>query len=159
MASTRPTIHIAADHAGFERKEQVKAWLLNEGYAVHDHGAHAYDKLDDYPDFIAPAAEAVGKAPQQSRGILFGKSGQGEAMLANRYPKVRAAVFYGGEDEIIQLSRQHNDANVLSIGAGFVGEHEAYRVIWDWLHTDMHTDEKYERRNRKIERITKDIRA
>ncbi len=155
--NTHPTIHIATDHAGFERKNEVKEWLEKEGYAVIDHGALHLDALDDFPDFISLAAQAVSKEPSTSRGIIFGGSGQGEAMVANRYPHVRATVYYGGDREIIRLSRQHNDANVLSIGARFVDTQAAMQVVELWLTEAPLTDEKYERRNKKIERITKTI--
>jgi ribose 5-phosphate isomerase B len=148
---TLPIIHLATDHAGFAHKEAVKEWLVGEGYDVKDHGAHQEDPLDDFPDFIAPAAAAVNANPQATRGIVFGGSGQGEAMLANSYQHVRATVYYGGPDDIIMLGRQHNDSNVLAIGARFVGLDEAKRVIWLWLHTDGPAEEKYHRRNKKME--------
>lgn len=153
------TIHLATDHAGFTHKEVVVAWLKEEGYTVVDHGVHEYNAVDDYPDFISLAAAAVSKKPAQTKAIIFGGSGQGEAMVANRFPNVRAAVFYGGDDEIIKLSRQHNDANILSLGARFIDTDTAKRVIWDWLHTDFLPDEKYQRRNQKIEVITKKIHS
>jgi len=151
------TIHLATDHAGFEHKEAVREWLLGEGFTIIDHGAVHLDPLDDFPDFIKLAAKAVSENSQTDRAIIFGGSGQGEAMVANRFPKVRAAVFYGGNEDIPKLSRQHNDANVISIGARFVDIDTVKRVIWEWLHTVPLTDEKYHRRNRKIEAITKDI--
>ncbi|MCA9362705.1 RpiB/LacA/LacB family sugar-phosphate isomerase [Candidatus Kaiserbacteria bacterium] len=150
------TIHLATDHAGFEHKQAVVFWLTQEGYTVVDHGAVTYDELDDFPDFIAKAAAAVNN-DSKSRGIIFGGSGQGEAMMANRYPKVRAAVYYGGNKNIPTLSRQHNDANVLSIGARFVDINEAKQVIWDWLHAGALPDKKYARRNKKMAKFAKDI--
>ena len=152
----RPTIHLASDHAGFERKNEVVGWLKEEGYTVIDHGAHHLDDLDDFPDFIKLAAGAVSKDPT-ARAIIFGGSGQGEAMVANRYPHVRATVFYGGDEDIISLSRQHNDANVLSVGARFVTFDTLTRVLSCWLTEPFSTDPKYERRNQKIERLTKDM--
>lgn len=145
-----PIIHLATDHAGFAHKETVRDWLVTERYQVVDHGARQYDADDDFPDYIAKAAAAVSLAPARTRGIIFGGSGQGEAMCANRYPNVRATVYYGGPAEIISLSREHNDANVLSIGARFVTSDQAKEVIWAWLHTEPLTDEKYHRRNLKI---------
>jgi len=153
----KPTIHLASDHAGFELKGEVGTWLKEQGYEIVDCGAHQYDESDDFPDYIKLAAEAVSKAPAVSRAIIFGGSGQGEAMVANRYPHVRATVYYGGDEEIITLSRQHNDANVLSIGARFVSFETLKRVIPKWLCEDFLSDPKYERRNQKIERLTKDI--
>ncbi len=147
------TIHLAADHAGFLCKEAVRQWLQSEGVVVIDHGAAVFDDLDDFPDFIIPAAQAVAAAPAHSRGIIFGGSGQGEAMVANRFAAARATVYYGGSDEIITLSRQHNDANILSIGARFVSVDEAKRVIWLWLHTAPLFDSKYHRRNCKLSEL------
>lgn len=147
-------IHVATDHAGLTHKEAVMSWLRGEGFSVVDHGASTFDPHDDYPDFISQAAAAVSQAPSMNRAIIFGGSGQGEAMLANRYRNVRAAVFYGGDESIPALSRQHNDANILSIGARFVDVNLAKGVIWDWLHTDPLEDPKYHRRNQKIEHLT-----
>lgn len=151
---TKPTIHLATDHAGLELKNEALVWLTENGYTVIDHGAHHFDALDDFPDFIKLAAEAVCKDPL-SRAIIFGGSGQGEAMVANRFPHIRAIVYYGGNEEIITLSRQHNDANVLSIGARFVTRETLLRVLPRWLTEPVLPDAKYERRNQKIERITK----
>lgn len=155
--SNRPTIHLATDHAGFDHKNEVKVWLEEQGYIVVDHGALHLDRQDDFPDFISVAASAVSKDPVGSRAIIFGGSGQGEAMVANRYPQVRATVYYGGDEEIVTLSRQHNDANVLSIGARFVDAEAAVRAAELWLNESPLSDEKYARRNKKIERITKTI--
>ncbi len=151
------TIHLATDHAGFEHKEKVAAWLRAEGYEIMDHGAQTLNEEDDFPDFIAKAAEALSINGNQHKAIIFGGSGQGEAMMANRFPNVRAAIFYGGDESIPVLSRQHNDANVLSIGARFVSVDLCKKVIWDWLHTDAFIDEKYQRRNQKIEIISQNI--
>ena len=154
--NARPLIHLATDHAGLERKDEVVLWLKESGYEVIDHGAHQYDVIDDFPDFIKLAAEAVSKDPH-SRAIIFGGSGQGEAMVANRYPHVRATVFYGGNEEIVKLSRQHNDANVLSIGARFVTMETLARILPIWLTESVLSDAKYGRRNQKIEHLTKSL--
>ena len=129
-------IHLATDHAGLELKEKVKLYLYDLSYEVIDHGAYEYDALDDYPDFIFPCANAVSNNPE-SKGIILGGSGQGEAMAANRVKGVRAAVFYNGPDEIIKLSRQHNNANILSIGARFVSKQKSEEIINLWLSTDF----------------------
>ena len=92
-------IHIATDHAGLELKEKVKSYLSKLDYEVIDHGAYEYDALDDYPDFIFPCAKAVSN-DLNSKGIILGGSGQGEAMAANRVKGVRAAVFYNGPDAV-----------------------------------------------------------
>ena len=141
-------IHLATDHAGLELKEKVKLYLSDLNYEVIDHGAYEYDALDDYPDFIFPCANAVSNDPE-SKGIILGGSGQGEAMAANRVKGVRAAVFYNGPDEIIKLSRQHNNANILSLGARFMSEEEMYNIIEVWLSTDFESG----RHQRRIEKL------
>lgn len=159
LATTNKIIHLASDHAGFEHKEAILKWFAESGYKVVDHGAMAYDETDDFPDFISLAAKAVSLAPEDSCGIIFGGSGQGEAMLANRYPNVRATVFYGGDKSIISLSRSHNDANILSFGSRFLTLDEIKAGIKDWLSTNVEVIEKYQRRNQKIEQITKKLRS
>lgn len=151
------TINLATDHAGFELKELVKGWLQSEGFTVVDHGAKAFVGDDDFTDFIGLAAQAVSLQPEQNLSIIFGGSGQGEAMLANRYPSVRATVYYGGDETVATTARSHNDANILSIGARFVTTDEAKRVIWSWLHEPFSGKERYERRNKKIERLSKNL--
>lgn len=144
-------IHLATDHAGFELKNQVSAWLAEElGHEVVDHGAQTFDAMDDYPDFVIPAARAVQASPQREKAIIFGGSGQGEAMAANRFGNVRAAVYYGGELDIVRLSREHNDANVLSLGARFVSFKQAQEAITLWLATEAIAAEKYHRRITKM---------
>ena len=125
-------IHIATDHAGLDLKNIIRDYLISIGHEVTDHGAHEYDALDDYPDYIFPCAKAVA-SDLESRGIILGGSGQGEAMAANRFKGVRAAVFYNGPVEIVKLSREHNNANILSLGARFMTEDEIYGVIEMWL--------------------------
>lgn len=125
-------IHIATDHAGLDLKNIIRDYLISKGHEVTDHGAHKYDALDDYPDYIFPCAKAVA-SDLESRGIILGGSGQGEAMAANRVKGVRAAVFYNGPVEIVKLSREHNNANILSLGARFMTEDEIYDVIEMWL--------------------------
>jgi len=143
-------IHLATDHAGLDLKNSIKSYLINNGYEVNDHGAHEYDPLDDYPDFIFPCAKAVAK-DINSRGIILGGSGQGEAMAANRIKGVRAAVFYNGPQEIIKLSREHNNANILSLGSRFMIEEEIYTVIDAWLKEPFGGD----RHQRRIDKLDK----
>ena len=144
-------IHLATDHAGLELKEKVKLYLSDLDYEVIDHGAYKFDALDDYPDFIFPCAIAVSNDPE-SKGIILGGSGQGEAMAANRVKGVRAAVFYNGPDEIIKLSRQHNNANILSLGARFMSTEEMYKVIKVWLSTKFESG-RHQRRIEKLDEI------
>ena len=145
-------IFLASDHAGFELKEKIEEFLKSKSYEVENLDPNSFDKDDDYPDFIYPAAKKVSENPG-SRGIIFGKSGQGEAVVANKMSGIRTVVFYGGNDEIIKLSREHNDSNILSIGAGFVTEVEAKRVIEIWLITDFSGDERHIRRIEKIKKL------
>lgn len=140
-------IALATDHAGFDLKEYVKEYLLKEKYEVEDFGAYEYDAVDDYPDFIMPAARVVGSS-QNTFGIIFGGSGQGEAMAANRIKGVRAVVYYDGPTKIIQLSRQHNNANILSLGARFISKEKAIEVIKLWLQTPFEGDRHLKRINK-----------
>lgn len=154
MEKNNLSIYLATDHAGFEHKNVLKEFLVNEGYSVTDYGADSYDPLDDYPDFIKKAAEAVSSDPEKNRAFIFGGSGQGEAMLANRFKRVRATVYYGGDEEIVKLSREHNDANVLSIGARFVSREKLKKIADIWLNTEPLSDTKYVRRIEKVKNIT-----
>ena len=138
-------IYIGSDHTGFEIKEMLKTYLpdLGLGYEVIDKGAFAHDTDDDYPDFTTPVAKAVAENTG-SFGIIIGGSGQGEAIVANRYRHVRAAVWYGKNDAILTLSREHNNANILSIGARFVNVEEAKRGVQLWLETKFSGDFRHE---------------
>ena len=142
------TIVLATDHAGLELKNHVKNFLQNKGYNIKDFGALEYDSLDDYPDFIIPAAKYI--AEHNLIGIIFGGSGQGEAMAANRVKGIRAAVFYNGPSEIVELSRMHNNSNILSIGARFLSNQEAESVIELWLSTDFE-EGRHEKRINKLD--------
>ncbi len=167
-------IYLATDHAGFQLKEKVKQFLQEEKYDVIDCGAFVFDKNDDYPDFISKAAKKVSKAPQNSKAIIFGGSGQGEAMVANKFSDVRAVVFYApavaphaadaegrkSEDpyEIIRLSREHNNSNILSLSARFLKEEEAIRAVDFWLKTPFPGDERHARRVKKISQIEESLK-
>jgi len=133
---TNYRIVLATDHAGFKLKEAVKKSLLELGLEVKDFGALEYESTDDYPDFINPAAKFISEN-DNTMGIIFGGSGQGEAMAANRFKGVRAAVFYDGPDEIINLSRLHNNANVLSFGSRFIDADRAIELIKKWLSVEF----------------------
>lgn len=142
-------IFIGSDHAGFELKEKLVPFLKELGHEVVDKGAYSYDPQDDYPDFVKLVAEEISKDPD-ARGIVIGKSGQGEAMACNRIRGVRAVVWYGGNREPLRLTRSHNDANVLSLGAGFIGE-ESLEAVAMWLETPFSGDERHVRRIDKID--------
>ncbi len=142
-------IHIATDHAGFELKESIVKFLQEQGYDVSDHGAFEYNESDDYPDFITPCAQAVA-GDSESFGIIFGGSGQGEAMCANRVVGVRAGVYYGQSIEIVQLLREHNNANILSLGARFMNTEEVMNAIILFLETSFSGEERHIRRIEKF---------
>lgn len=161
-------IYLATDHTGLELKNKVQKFLQEKGYAVEDCGAYEYDKYDDYPDWIGKAAQKVSEDPQ-FRGIIFGGSGQGEAMVANKFKNVRCALFYtpalptqsvnieGDKStdpfEIVKLSRQHNNANMLSIGFRFVTDENVFEAITVWLETPGPKEERHLRRVEKISKI------
>jgi len=145
-------IYIASDHAGFEYKEMLKPFLRDLGHAVEDLGPLKMDENDDYPDFISLAAKAVSVNPENSRGVILGGSGQGEAIVANRFPNVRAAVYYGGNTGIVVKSREHNNSNILSLGARFISKEEAQDAVKLWLETEFPQEERHLRRIGKIEK-------
>lgn len=162
--SHKPKIYIGTDHAGFVMKQKLVPFIKSLGYEVEDCGAYRYDDSDDYPDFIHPVAKAVSLNPENIRGIILGGSGQGEAIVANRFPNVRAVVFYGSgglfksEKAMIELTRAHNDSNILSLGARMISLKLAKKAVKDWLSINFPGGEKHKRRIKKIEMITKMIR-
>jgi ribose 5-phosphate isomerase B len=159
-------IFIATDHAGFELKEKLVLFLHEMGHEVVDKGAFTLDDNDDYPDFIAEAAGEVSLANSPDvRGIVLGGSGQGEAIVANKFPHIRATVFNGQyepkdgsevPDEIF-LMRSHNDSNILSLGARFISEEIAKRAVREWLDTPFSGEERHSRRIEKIEKIEQSL--
>jgi ribose 5-phosphate isomerase B len=163
VRSHKPKIYIGTDHAGFALKEILVPYVTKLGYEVIDCGAYVFEDGDDYPDFIAPVAKAVALNPQHVHGIILGGSGQGEAMVANRFPHVRATVYYGEpslfkRSEIIELARLHNDSNILSIGARFVSVSLAKKMVKKWLETKFSNDERHIRRIKKIEKVSREIK-
>ena len=146
-------IYFASDHAGFEMKNVLLPFVKDLGHEVFDLGPTELNPEDDYPLFIEKAALEVYKDPVGSKAIVIGGSGQGEAMVANRFPNVRAIVYYGGNTDIITLSRQHNDANVLSFGARFVSLEEAREAVSSWLQTEFSGDNRHVRRLKEIDEL------
>jgi ribose 5-phosphate isomerase B len=144
-------IYLATDHGGFELKERIKTYLLNNGYDIEDCGAHSFDPDDDYPDYVRKAALAVAHDPENTRAIVFGRTGQGEAMCANRFKGVRAALYYGGSEELVTRSREHNNSNVLSLSGDFLTEDEAKRAVIFWLETPFGGDERHTRRIEQLD--------
>lgn len=145
-------IYLAADHAGLELKETAKEYLIVQGMQVEDLGAFELNLQDDYPDFVIPAAEKVAEDPEQNRGIVFGASGQGEAIAANKVKGIRAAVYYGGNLDMVKLSRKDNNSNVLSLGARFLSKEEALEAVKVWLETSFEGG-RHELRIQKIKDI------
>ncbi|MBA3732941.1 RpiB/LacA/LacB family sugar-phosphate isomerase [Patescibacteria group bacterium] len=145
-------IFIGSDHAGFEMKRELKVFLASLGNELVDCGPTKYEHDDDYPDYVSVVAHNVSKDPE-SKGIVIGWSGQGEAMVCNRFSNVRCAVFYGGSKHILTLSREHNDANILSLGSQFITTQEAKQAVELWLHTKFSGDERHKRRIKKIEEV------
>jgi ribose 5-phosphate isomerase B len=126
-------IALGSDHAGFRYKEKIKELLLSLGHEVKDFGTTSEASVD-YPRFIRPAAEAVAKG-ECDRAIVLGGSGNGEAMAANKVRGIRCALCWN--EESARLSRQHNDANVLSLGERMMGEELALSIVRVWLTTDF----------------------
>lgn len=162
-------VYFAADHAGFELKKVLIRYVISFGVEVEDMGALVMDEMDDYPVFVAPAIRKlsadVAAGQTKSRAILLGGSGQGEAMVANRFTGIRAAVYYGQPRtvhtsesdrglDIVALSREHNDANVLSLGARFVSTDEAKEVVRIWLERPFSGAERHMRRIKMIDEVT-----
>lgn len=151
----QPTIYFASDHAGYKLKNELVGYVRDTlGYEVIDCGADIYDAEDDFTDFVAIAAREVSANPDTAKAIILGGTGQGEAMLANRFHDVRAAVYYGGPEEIVCLSREHNDANVLSLGARFIESEQAKKIVALWLETPHALVKKYDRRIDEIEQFS-----
>lgn len=146
-------IYFATDHAGFELKEKLKKYVFELGYETEDFGSFQYDENDDYPDTILPAVKAVARDLENgidSKAIILGGSGQGEAMVANRVAGIRATVLYDYNEDIIKLSKEHNDANILSLGARFISEEDAQKAVKLWLETPFSGEERHKRRVEKF---------
>jgi len=145
MMEARETIPIASDHAGFELKQKLAAELAKQGFNVNDLGA-ATAEASDYPDYAHPLAREVADG-NAKRAILLCGSGVGADIVANRYPRVRAALAW--IPEIAELSRRHNDSNVLVIPARFVSDDEAVEMMNRWLNTEFEGG----RHARRVEKI------
>ncbi len=143
-------VYLGTDHAGFALKEMIKDFLVGLGYHVHDVGAFD-DKPSDYPDFIIPAAAAAGR-DKNARAIVFGGTGIGECIAANKVRGVRAALVY--DPYTAKMSRLHNDANVLCLGGRTVTKKIALakRLVKTWLETPFSGATRHARRLKKISR-------
>src|SRR5689334_7410610 len=136
-------VHLAADHAGYELKTHLLGWLADNGYEPVDHGAFEYDALDDYPPFCVHAAQAVADEPG-SLGIVIGGSGNGEQIAANKVEGIRAALAWS--TETASLARQHNNAQVVSVGARMHTLDEATAIVEAFLTTEWSDEARHQRR-------------
>lgn len=153
-------VYFAADHAGYDLKNGLIPFVESLGHEVEDCGAFEQNPADDYPEFIGCAARKLASDVMsgiQSRAIILGASGQGEAIMANRFKGVRAVVFYGMPHDaqtdaggkkldLIESSREHNNANALSLGARFLSPDEAKVAVKKWLETEFSGEERHLRR-------------
>ncbi len=161
-------VYFAADHAGFELKAELLNFVRGElGFEVEDCGAHVKEPTDDYPEIIARAAKKLGADSVrgvESRAIVIGASGQGEAMAANRFKGVRCALYYGPAAHaqkdvsgtmlsMIGSMREHNDSNALALGARFISPAEVRDVVKEWLETAFSGNTRHSRRNRLLDEI------
>lgn len=143
-------IAIGADHAGFELKEKLREFLQEEDYEIIDVGPTAFQPGDDYPIYAAQVGRLVSTG-EVDRGILVCDSGIGVDIVANRFPGVRSALVH--DEEMAKITRQHNDSNVLSLGAMIVDPDKAQRIVTNWLETEFTHAERHQRRIEEIEEL------
>lgn len=164
-------VFLGTDHAGLEFKNQLKNFLTKDGHEVVDCGPENYDPDDDYPDFCGAAAKNVSEN-EGTMGIVMGGSGQGEQIVANKYKGVRCALFYttaipsGAVDisgktsqnpfEIVKLTREHNNSNMLSLGIRFLKKEDAFAAVKLFIETPFSGEERHARRIEKIKKIEQD---
>jgi len=140
-------IYLASDHGGFEFKQEIKSWLLESGHECTDLGVNELNPIDDYPDFVIPLAQKIA-LEERSLGIIFGRSGNGEAITANKVKGVRAVLCFN--EKMAQMARTHNNANILSLGADYLPMGEAKKIITTFLETEFIGEERHVRRLQKI---------
>jgi ribose 5-phosphate isomerase B len=138
-------IAMGSDHAGYKLKEKIKGYLKSRAYTVVDYGTNS-DESVDYPDVIRPAAESVSKG-ENDLGIVFGGSGNGEAMVANKVKRIRCGVCWN--EKSARLAKEHNNANMISLGERMLSEEEAVKIVDTWLNAEF----KGGRHLRRIEKI------
>ena len=143
-------LYLAADHAGFELKEKIKAFLKERGIAFEDMGAYSYDKDDDYPDFAFKLAEQVAQ-DEDAGGILICATGQGMCIAANKVAGIRAVLVHN--DFTALDAAGHLNANVICLGGKVTGPEEAKKLVKIWLDTEFSEDERHVRRLRKVEEM------
>ncbi|HLN77125.1 MAG TPA: ribose-5-phosphate isomerase [Nocardioidaceae bacterium] len=144
-------VHLGSDHAGLELKDHLLSWLATKGHEAVDHGPFIYDAVDDYPPFCLRTAEAVMADREdgvEAFGIVIGGSGNGEQIAANKVRGIRAALVWSEETAV--LARDHNDANVISVGGRMHTVEQTTRFIDVFLHTPYSNGDRHERRLRQI---------
>lgn len=142
-------IFIASDHGGFYLKEELKSFLENKKYNVVDIGNKNFEKTDDYPDFVFPLAQNVAKS-RGGLGIVLGRSGIGESIAANKVKGVRAALCLN--KKLAQKAREHNHANVLSLGADYINPTTAKDIVLEFITTHVSQAGRHKRRVKKIKK-------
>ncbi len=140
-------IYLGADHRGFKTKEEIKRYLEKLGYAFEDLGNEKFDPNDDYPDFTKRVAEKVSQ-DLKNRGILFCGSGIGMMIFANKFKGVRAALCFN--EKLAELSRSHNDANILCVSSDFLPLAKIKKIVKIWLKTEFSKEQRHKRRLAKI---------
>ncbi len=149
-------VAIGADHAGFELKEWIRGMLEDEDYEVIDAGPYEYDQYDDYPIYAGKVAKMVSEG-EAERGILVCDSGIGVDIVANKFPGVRSALVH--DEQLAKVTREHNDSNVLSLGALFVDEAKAEQIVNNWLEAEFTGAERHRRRVHEIDEIENQLTA
>lgn len=146
-------IYLSGDHAGFNDKGKLKEWLKKKKYEVKDFGPRKYNKNDDYPEFVSLMVKAM-KRKSNSVGIVIAGSGMGEAIAANKFRGIRAAVYHGKNLKIVKTTREHNDSNILCMGSRFVKLNEMKKATELFLRTKFKGG-RHLRRLKEIEKLTK----
>ena len=139
-------IALGSDHAGYKLKEKVKNHLQSKSYVVVDYGTNSGEPVD-YPDYVRPAAESVSKG-ENDLGIVFGGSGNGEAMVANKVKGVRCGICWN--EKSARLTKEHNNANMIALGERMLSEEEAVKIVDVWLNA-VFQEGRHLRRINKIE--------
>ena len=145
-------IYLGADHGGYELKEELKKYLTTLRYEVEDMGARSLDPNDDYTDFIIPVAKKVAST-LDNLGIIFGRSGNGEVIAANKINGIRAVLCLN--EKMAEKAKDHNNANILSLGADYISLEDAKKIVQKFLETPFSNEERHVRRLKKIEEIEK----
>lgn len=143
-------VYIGADHGGYELKAKLTDWLTKQHIAFKDLGATQFNPEDDYPDYIVPVAEIVSTTPE-NLGVVIGRSGNGEAICANKVKNIRAAVCLNVE--MARKAKMHNNANILSLGADYITEDEAKKILQVFLQTKFSEEQRHIRRIDKIRQL------